>query len=418
MIVEKLKLTNFRGIDKMELDFDPKVNVIFGANGAGKSTILDALAISLSWAANRIKHSSSSGKPIVERDIKNDTSFSSLEIETDFAGWKIVKNRKGRGSPGGKSDFSQLKEFVSSVQNTLEQNDNNIGLPLFVYYPVNRAVVDIPLRIRKRHSFDDIFSAYDEALDGGASFRAFFEWYREKEDLENEMRLSDNDNIAPMMDYHLQTVRRAWEAFLPEFKNFRVGRSPLRLEVEKNGEKVSVNQLSDGEKILITVVGDLARRLAIANPGLNNPLECKAIVLIDEIDLHLHPAWQRMVIEKFPKVFPNCQFIVTTHSPHVLTHTTVERLIKLTQEDMKIDWERPYESYGKNVDRVLEDLMGLKTTRPNSVEEELASIYTHINNGEVTVAKQKIAQLKELIGEDPDLVRAAVLIKRREIIGK
>jgi len=417
MIVEKLKLTNFRGIDKMELDFDPKVNVIFGANGAGKSTILDALAISLSWAANRIKHSTSSGKPIIERDIKNGTSFSSLEIKTDFASWKIVKNKKGRGSPGGKSNFSELKEFVESIQNRLEYNDNNMGLPLFVYYPVNRAVVDIPLRIRKKHNFD-VFSAYDEALDGGASFRAFFEWYREKEDLENEMRLNSPDNIAIMMDYHLQTVRSAWEAFLPEFKNFRVRRNPLRLEVEKNGEKVSVDQLSDGEKILITVVGDLARRLAIANPGLNNPLECKAIVLIDEIDLHLHPAWQRMVIEKFPTVFPNCQFIVTTHSPHVLTHTTVERLIKLTQDNMKIDWERPVESYGKNTDRVLEDLMGLDTTRPDGVTEGLTEIHKLISNSELEAALNKINQLRQIIGDDPDLVRAEVLIKRKEIIGK
>lgn len=402
----------------MELSFDESVNVIFGTNGAGKSTILDALAISLSWAANRIKHGSSSGKPIVEKDIKNGTSFSSLEIQTDFASWKIVKNKKGHGLAGGKSDFGELKEFVESIQNNLAQNNkNNINLPLFVYYPINRAVVDIPLRIRIRHSFDAL-SAYDEALDGGASFRAFFEWYREKEDLENEMRLADTDRIAPLYDFHLQTVRHAWEALLPEFKNFRVRRNPLRLEVEKNGEKVSVNQLSDGEKILITVIGDLARRLAIANPGLQNPLNCKAIVLIDEIDLHLHPKWQRMVIEKLPEVFPNCQFIVTTHSPHIITHTKVENLIRLTQIDMKIDWERPLESYGKNVDRVLEDLMGLETTRPDNVKENLDAIYTLIDTDNLEYAKNKIAKLKQLIGEDPDLVKAEVLIKRKEIIGR
>lgn len=418
MKVEKLILKNFRGIDEMELDFDPKVNVIFGANGAGKSTILDALAIMLSWAANRIKYSTASGKPILEQDIKNGKSFSSLEIITDFASWRIVKNRKGYGTPGGKSDFGKLKVFVETIHKRLEQNLNNaINLPLFLYYPINRAVVDIPLRIRKKHSFD-IFSAYDEALDGGASFRTFFEWYREKEDLENEMRLSDPNGIATTFDFHLQVVRSAWESFLPEFKNFRVRRNPLRLEVEKNGEKVSVNQLSDGEKILVAVVGDMARRLAIANPGLQNPLECNAIVLIDEIDLHLHPEWQRMVIEKFPEVFPNCQFIVTTHSPHVLTHTTVERLIKLTQNEMKIDWERPVESYGKNTDRVLEDLMGLETTRPDRVTEELSTIYTLINNNKLNDAMEKIGQLKQSIGDDPDLLKAEVLIKRKEIIGK
>lgn len=413
MIIEKLKLRNFRGIEKVNIKFDKQINVIYGANGTGKSTVLDAIVIMLSWAANRIKHSKSSGKPIVESDIKNGESFASIKLVTDEADWKIVKTRKGHTSEG-KSNYAGLKAFVNSVQDDISDNDENTNIPLFVYYPINRAVIDIPIRIKQRHNFD-VLSAYDEALGGGASFRTFFEWFREKEDLENEL----NANVIQRVeDKQLQAVRSAWELFLPEFKNFKIRRSPLRLEVEKNGEKVSVNQLSDGEKILITKIGDLARRLAIANPSLEDPLSGEAIVLIDEIDLHLHPKWQRMVIEKLPEVFPNCQFIVTTHSPHVITHTKVENLIRLTQIDMKIDWERPYESYGKNVDRVLEDLMGLETTRPDNVEAELASIYTLINNGESTAAKEKIAQLKELIGEDPDLVKAEVLIKRREIIGK
>jgi len=413
MIVEKLKLRNFRGIEKINLKFDEQINVIYGANGTGKSSILDAIVIMLSWAANRIKHSKSSGKPIVENDIKNGEPFASIKLITDEADWKIVKTRKGHNAKG-KSNYSGLKAFVNSVQADISNNGENTNIPLFVYYPINRAVIDIPIRIKQRHNFD-VLSAYDEALGGGASFRTFFEWFREKEDLENEL----NANVVQRIeDPQLQAVRKAWELFLPGFKNFKIRRSPLRLEVEKNGEKVTVNQLSDGEKILITVIGDLARRLAIANPVLDDPLNGEAIVLIDEIDLHLHPKWQRMIIDKLPKVFPNCQFIVTTHSPHVITHTKVENLIRLTQIDMKIDWERPYESYGKNVDRVLEDLMGLETTRPDSVEEELATIYTLINNNDLNSAKVQIAQLKNLIGEDPDLVKAEVLIKRKEIIGK
>lgn len=417
MRVEKLKLKNFRGIEDLDLNFDERVNVIFGANGAGKSSILDAIALTLSWVINRIKHSSSSGKPITEGDIKNSTSFSSVELQTDCGTWKIVKNRKGHGSNDEKSDYSGLKEFVNSIQTNLTSNNENTNIPLFVYYPVNRAVVDIPLRIRNRHNFG-ILSAYDEALGGGASFRTFFEWYREREDLENEKLLEERNSIAKKYDFQLEAVRSAWESFLPNFKNFRVKRNPLRLEVEKNGEKVSVNQLSDGEKILITVIGDLARRLAIANPVLENPLNGTAVVLIDEIDLHLHPKWQRTVIEKLPRVFPQCQFIVTTHSPHVITHTKVENLIRLTQIDMKIDWERPLESYGKNVDRVLEDLMGLETTRPDSVEEALETIYTLIDDNSLDSARSKILELKQLIGEDPDLVKAEVLIKRKAIIGR
>lgn len=417
MIIEKLKLRNFRGIEELELDFDKKVNVIFGANGTGKSSVLDSIVIMLSWAMNRIKHSSSSGKPISENDIKNSTYFSTIELETDFASWKVVKNRKGHRNSHEKSDYHGLKDFVNSVQSELTQNHENTNVPLFVYYPIGRAVTETSLRVKGGNHFD-ILSAYDDALGGSASFKAFFEWYRVREDLENEMYITYEDNKARVYDKQLKTIREAWEIFLPEFRNFRVKRSPLRLEVEKNGVKISVNQLSDGEKILITTIGDLARRLSMANPTLDKPLNGQAIVLIDEIDLHLHPKWQRMVIDKLPQVFPNCQFIVTTHSPHVITHTQPENLIRLTQVDMKIDWERPTESYGKNVDRVLEDLMGLDTTRPDSVKESLSSIYSSIDSGELYLAKTKIVELKQLIGEDPDLVKAEVLIRRKEIIGK
>lgn len=413
MKIEKLILKNFRGIDGLPLSFDPKMNVIFGINGAGKSSILDAAAIMLSWAVNRIKTTNSSGKPITESDIKNGTSFSSIELETNMAKWKIVKSRKGHGAPEDKSDYTSLNGFTKDMQSQIASGEP-INLPLFVYYPINRAVIDIPLRIRQKHNFD-VLSAYEDALGGGANFRTFFEWFREREDLENE---NNANSIQKTTDKSLDAVRDAWELFLPEFKNFRVRRSPLRLEVEKNGKKLSVNQLSDGEKVLLSMIGDLARRLSIANPNLSNPLDGEAIVLIDEIDLHLHPKWQRMVIEKFPSVFKNCQFILTTHSPHIITHTRAENLFRLKQVDMRVTCEKPIESYGKNVDRVLEDLMGLDTTRPNSVKNYFDEIYTLIDKNDFELAKEKIISLKNDIGEDSDLLKAELLIKRKEVIGK
>lgn len=413
MKIEKLTLKNFRGIDELPLSFNPKMNIIFGINGAGKSSILDATVIMLSWAVNRIKHSGSSGKPITENDIKNGASFSTIELETSAAKWKIVKARKGHGTPEEKSDYTDLNGFSKYIQSQIADN-HPISLPLFVYYPINRAVIDIPLRIKNKHNFD-VLSAYEDALGGGANFRTFFEWFREREDLENE---NNANSIQKTTDKSLDAVRMAWELFLPEFKNFRVRRSPLRLEVEKNGKKLSVNQLSDGEKVLLSMIGDLARRLSIANPNLSNPLDGEAIVLIDEIDLHLHPKWQRMVIEKFPSVFKNCQFIMTTHSPHIITHTRAENLFRLKQIDMRVTCEKPIESYGKNVDRILEDLMGLDTTRPNSVKKYFDEIYTLIDKNDFALAKEKIISLKNDIGEDSDLLKAELLIRRKEVIGK
>ena len=107
---------------------------------------------------------------------------------------------------------------------------------------------------------------------------------------------------------------------MPHLDNLRVRRKPrLYMAVDKNGETLNVAQLSQGEKSLMALVGDIARRLAMLNPALENPLAGDGIVLIDEVDLHLHPSWQRRLCERLTETFPNCQFVLTTHSPLVIS---------------------------------------------------------------------------------------------------
>jgi len=395
-------------------------------NGAGKSSILDATAILLSWLVNRLKHAGASGRPITETDIKNSESSANLEItlneDGSCFGWNIAKVRKGYSRKDVVSVLISASEAAKKMQSDITKNDGRVNLPLFAYYPVNRAVLDIPLRIREKHSFD-LLSAYDESLTSGANFRTFFEWFREREDLENEARRDQQTIFADVSkaifpDPQLDAVRKALTQFLPDFMNLTVRRNPLRMEVEKRGERITVNQLSDGEKCLMAMIGDLARRMAIANPLRKNPLEGEGVILIDEIDLHLHPTWQRMVIPKLAKVFTNCQFLISTHSPHVITHIQPGNLFLLTMTSDGLEALHPSESYGKTVDRVLEDLMGLETTRPTEVEDALRKIYEQIDGGDLDGARDLINKLEKRIGEDPELVKANVLIKRKELIGK
>lgn len=431
MKVKEVSLTNYRGAQDLSLELDPQLNVFFGMNGSGKSTVLDAVAIMLSWTVSRINSPKASGRPIVESDITNGKAASSIELACEAEGktidWKLSKVRKGHASSEGKSNLQELNEYTKGINNKLTKDLENVNiptkvnLPIFDYYPVNRAVLDIPLRIRGKHSFE-LLTAYEGALTSGADFRTFFEWFREREDLENENRKYLDLSVKPdgfeFPDPHLEAVRIALTNFLPEFSNLTVRRHPLRMEVKKNGKPFTVNQLSDGEKCLIALIGDLARRMAILNPASIKPLEGSGIVLIDEIDLHLHPKWQRMVVPKLLEVFPNCQFIISTHSPHVITHVQPENLFLLKQTASGIVAEKPDESYGKNVDRILEDLMGLETTRPDEVELDLDIIFETINSGKLKEARKLISALKEKIGADPELVKAEVLIKRKELIGK
>lgn len=425
MHIQTLKLKRFRGAESLSLELDKKLNVFVGMNGAGKSSVLDAAALLLSWLVNRIKHAGTSGRPITESDIQNGEVLANIAMtlykeERGFT-WNLRKVRQGRSSRSC-SKLVAASELAKQFQALISDTDGKTNLPLFAYYPVNRAVLDIPLRLRTNPSFD-LLSAYEDALNGVANFRTFFEWFREREDLENEAR-RDRESLlagnlrAAFPDAQLEAVRIAVTQFMPEFKNLTVRRNPLRMEVEKQGERLSVSQLSDGEKCLLAMVGDVARRLAIANPERDNPLEGEGVVLIDEIDLHIHPVWQRRVVPRLGEVFPNIQFLISTHSPHVITHVRPENLFLLKMGGNGLELSRVTESYGKTVERILEDLMGLDTTRPTGVAEALRQIYAQLDEGDLVGARTAIAKLEQEIGSDPELSKADVLIKRKELIGK
>jgi predicted ATP-binding protein involved in virulence len=426
MKIKSINLINYRGAVILNIDFHRQLNVFIGVNGAGKSTILDSLAIMLSWLVNRLKNTNASGRQISETEINNGQGTAIIEItgvteDSQEITWKIVKTRTGYIHAGERSNFSQLNEYTQQIQRQITDHQGEINLPLFVYYSVNRAVLDIPLKIKTKHQFDSL-SAYENALTSGSDFRTFFEWFREREDLENENRKYREAEIKPegfcFPDPQLEAVRETIERFLPDFTNLSVRRNPLRMEVTKKDKIVTVNQLSDGEKCLIAMLGDLARRMAIANPQNPDPLTGNGLIIIDEIDLHLHPQWQRFVVPKLLEVFPNCQFFISTHSPNIITHVQPESLHFMEQTEMGIKFHPVQESYGKNVDRILEDLMGLETTRPQEIAEALKDIYEQISHNQLEAAKNKINDLRAKIQDDPELIKAEVIIRRKEIIGK
>jgi predicted ATP-binding protein involved in virulence len=414
--VKRLKMNSFRGISDLTLEFDTDEPTVFiGINGVGKSSILECLAILLSWLTKRIQTPNSNGRSFNEDDIKNGCkeTHNEITISIDDWGmvWSLTKVSKGR-SKDTSSNLGDLKTVVEHIHSQLDANFY-AALPLAVYYPTNRAVLDIPLKIRTKHSFEQI-TVYDEVLTGGQiGFRRFFEWFRDREDLENELRLNDSDQYR---DRQLKAVRYAIANLLDGWSNLRVRRSPLRMTVDKQGDELIVNQLSDGEKCLLALAGDLARRLAIANPNPDcNPLEGSGVVLIDEIELHLHPKWQRAIIPNLKKTFPNCQFIITTHSPQVISDLKWVHLLRSTSEGIAIE---RVPSFGKDSNRILETLMGTPERR-QEIKEDLRELFRLIDKGELGKARQFRQELAHKMGEeDPEFVRADWLIQRKEILNK
>lgn len=311
MHITQLDILNFRGLEQvMVRELSDKTNLFIGINGAGKSSILDAISLLMSWYVRRMLSLSNRGSDIPMDDIRNNTITGcriSLTLN-DGTTWSLFRTRAKEKSE--KSDLSQLNEKMKSLLREM-QNNEDMPIPVVVHYRVNRSVSDIPLKIRH---LDDARreDTYNNTLKGNASFRDFFPWFRMQEDIENE-------HIREQRDYRdrgLESIREAMKHIFPEYSDMRVRRRPQALVLKKGEQTFKLNQLSDGEKCYIAMVCDLTSRLVMANP-VGNPLDGNGIVLIDEVDLHLHPQWQTEVLSKLTRTFPNCQFFVSTHSPIV-----------------------------------------------------------------------------------------------------
>lgn len=148
-------------------------------------------------------------------------------------------------------------------------------------------------------------------------------------------------------------------------------------------------------------MGDLARRLALVNPLSSNPLLGDAIVLIDEIDLHLHPKWQRNILKNFAETFPNCQFIVSTHSPQIIGEIPPENVLLVRDGNIL---GNPSSARGLSSNEVLELIMEGDARNPE-IKQQIENIEASLDDDYIEKARHQLAQLKKQIGTTPDVMR-------------
>ncbi|TRV12057.1 MAG: ATP-binding protein [Microcystis wesenbergii Mw_MB_S_20031200_S109] len=451
MEIQQVILNNIGLFEKLEISLAPteqnpsNITVFVGNNGAGKTAILKALATSLSWFTARLLTEKGSGNPIYEDAIFNTANAGSIEIKVldsskslnnpdqseidHYFRWILAKSRKGRKAQYN-SNLNDCTRLANLYRDALTRDDKT-SLPLIAFYPVERVVLDIPLKIRNKHTFLQL-DGYDNSLSQGVDFRRFFEWFREREDTENESVIPEdllnqlrplaetnqdvwqwlNERNASAKDRQLTAVRTAIGRFMPHLDNLRVRRRPrLYMAVDKNGETLNVAQLSQGEKSLMALVGDIARRLAMLNPALENPLAGDGIVLIDEVDLHLHPSWQRRLCERLTETFPNCQFVLTTHSPLVISDCKNVLIYTLANGELR---QLPSQ-YGQDANTVLLDVMNT-SIRNEKIDTGLNDLLDAIQDSKLTEAQQLLAELsEELPANHLELVKAKLLLRKQEL---
>ncbi|WP_024646560.1 AAA family ATPase [Pseudomonas syringae] len=446
MEIKSFRLINVGRFSDLEVALAPterhasRVTVLVGNNGAGKTTLLKSVATSLSWLVARVRTPKGVGSRIDEDTIQNGAVTSSIRIDAyddqvfdslicgpDFH-WQIAGTRKGRNA-NLSSALNELNLLAEGYRSQLTAKSDS-SLPLLAFYPVERSVLEIPLKVHAKHTFDQL-DGYDNALGRGVDFRRFFEWFREREDSENEtgiptelltklsQKLLDTElwkvlvrEHASSRDRQLNAVRNAVEAFMPGFTKLRVKRKPrLHMAIDKDGQTLNVSQLSQGEKSMMALVGDIARRLAMMNPALENPLHGNGIVLIDEVDLHLHPKWQRSLIAQLTTTFPNCQFLLTTHSPLVISDS--KDVLVYVMDDGELS--EPDSLYGLDANQVLLSVMDTDV-RNVDVQKRLDRLQELLMLGDLEEVHSLYQKLvNDLPSGHIELAKASLLIRKLEL---
>lgn len=411
MNLTSLYIHNFKGFKESKLTLNGKSTVIFGVNGSGKSTVLSAINY-LFWSVlNRLNNSQGTafrslnadsvhvGHDMVELAVSVDLDGTSFSLQKDY-----IKARPGK--PARTVSYKeQYDTFIEHFVANYLSEDTQSNMPIFVNYGTNRSVLDIPLRIRNSHEFMQI-TALERALENSLDFRTFFEWFRNQEDLENEIK-TETKNLD-YEDIPLKCVRTAVSAILGDVSDLKVKRNPLRMTVKKGGVEIRVDDLSDGEKCTLALFGDLARRIALANPYRENPLEGSGIVLIDEIELHMHPSWQRKILGALKNTFPNIQFIVTTHSPQVLGEVDSNyNLFGLIKSDNDIE-VTSYGVYGWDSNGILQSIMDTPY-RSDAVNQYYQAFYDAVDHADYDSASHILKQLEDTVApSDPELTACKI----------
>lgn len=431
MKLKSINLTNFRSYESLTIAFDKNLNVIVAENGVGKTTILDAIAIGFGAMISRMPNVKGIG--FEEKDLRFFTvnqqikkapymrlelaSYENISWDRTQARDKSVQTKSH--IPAGKQ-LKELDHYVDSVVDSINNGNNDIQLPLIMYYGTSRAVLRSPMRKRNFKKAFSRFDALSGSLNANADFSRLFQWFDAMEDMERRTikEKRDFDFVLP----ELQAVRNAITAMLPAFSNPRIETRPLRFMIDKNidGQQIAykIDQLSDGYKTVLAMVMDISARMAEANPYTPNPLHSEAIIMIDEVDLHLHPRWQQHILIDLQRTFPNAQFIVTTHSPQILTTVEAQYIQAIVLKDEKPEVKWFDFSYGTKSHEMLNTILGVNE-RPQHLEivQKLNRYLKMIDENKYDTDEAKVLRT-ELdhwgSGKEKELLKADMDIRLKE----
>lgn len=399
-----IELVNFRNIKKQKIEFEnKKFIVLIGDNGSGKTSILEAITKAFVPALRAVNSEAVKKCDLTNSDILCGSSGTVVTIGITLDDEPYTWTNRRRFS--SQVPFEDSTDVKGQAQNDLKRLKVKYAecvekrqLPLVLYYGTDRIIRQVPQRGHIKNF--EVTDALRNCFDNVNYFRDFYDWFKTEEDI--ELRgLRENVNYK---NPKLNCVRTALERMIKGYTNLRIELSPSRmLLTNAEGVDLQVDQLSGGYKAVLSVVADIAKRMSIANPDSMNPLEEEAVILIDELDLHLHPKWQKTIVEDLKRTFPNCQFIISTHSPFIIQSLSAEELFDINTMQYAVE----NGSYnGWSIEAIQEQKMGV-TPKTSLFNEKLDAFSEAMDQENYLEAKKIYYDLKKMV--DPKSHESKIL---------
>jgi predicted ATP-binding protein involved in virulence len=435
--LDRLSLRNFRCFAECTVDLHPKLTVLVAENGQGKTAILDAIGIALGLFVDTVAGTRQSPgfersdvrlaggnsddmRPVLPTEFSAEGQFDGRPLQWS----RTLKSYDVRARTSTK-DAESLRQAATDLRGeidgprSVEVDPSDITLPLVAFYGTGRLWNEHRLT-KGRKAFaanHEQFSGYVDCLSSSSSFKGMLAWFENKMNEIGDARFSgDLRKNVPLFNAVKEATRVVLEPtgwcqldWDPERRHLVVGHATYG--------RLPLSALSDGVRNMIALVADIARRCASLNPDLREDAARRTpgILLIDEVDMHLHPRWQQLVVGLLQEAFPEMQMVLTTHSPHVLSTVEVDsiRVISLANGHGTVEVPA-FQTRGVQSANILSQVMDVHAVPP--VEEAAwLSEYralVQMSDEDSSAGRSLWSKLVAHFGEDHSVMAEVAVLRR------
>ena len=438
MKLTNIKITNYRCFKEAEIDFDEHITLIVGKNGAGKTAILDAVAVSASTFFLGINGRGS--RSILKDDARYEFHDLNGTIDPqhqfpviidsigDCLGQQNVKWVRSLNSESGKTtikDAGEITTIAKEVQNQIMTGDKSLVLPLISYYGTGRLYA----QKKEKRNIKSLTKfkrqvGYVDCMAAESNEKLMLNWFQIQtlKNLQNQQKTGVLEKPVLLKTVE-KAICRSYEK-ISGYQNagifFDLDTHRLVLEFETadgNAQKFAMDEMSDGYKNTLSMIGDIAYRMAILNPTLGDQVleKTPGIVLIDEIDLHLHPQWQQTILSDLHAIFPKIQFIVSSHAPAVINSVPRDQIRILDNGEIHLP---AAQTYGRDANSILREVMKV-SERPADVKQRLDLFYAYMDENNYEEANRILKGIEDIVGTtDPDIAAERTSLDLEILLGE